>query len=94
LKTGAPAEWTEGPYDTKAPPFFHRSHPQNRARDPTIAADLSDKLMSMEDVIRGYEERGSRPRWPDAAHHGLKDQSLVTIAAMMTTLAVVLTADP
>jgi hypothetical protein len=50
--------------------------------------------MCMEDVIRGYEERGSRQRWPDAAHHGLKDQSLVTIAAMMTTLAVVLTADP
>jgi hypothetical protein len=37
------------------PPFFHRSHPQNRARDAAIAADLSDKLMSMEDVIRGYE---------------------------------------
>jgi len=39
------------------PPFFHRSHPQSRARDPAIAADLSDKLMSMEDVIRGYERQ-------------------------------------
>jgi hypothetical protein len=50
--------------------------------------------MSMEDVFAVTSERGSRQRWPDAAHHGLKDQSLVTIAAMMTTLAVVLTADP